>query len=118
MDSYEEMMNDPDRKQYLLLQEQLEFWKQRYEDDELTPEQKDRAAKKYQEYMEKSIEALQKFNRRWESREGPLPPMDDEMLKYLRNQFANIGQEITPEELRQLLLEEDDDEDLTIHSEE
>lgn len=103
----DDMMNDPDRKQYLLCQEQLEFWKQRYEEEELTPEQKKHAEDKYIEFMEKSIKALERFNNRWDEFDGPLPELDDEALKLIQGKFAQTGREVTLEELKEALRDDD-----------
>ncbi len=103
---FNDMREDPDYKQYMLLQEQLEFWRQQVSDDTLSPEEKKRAEEKCIEMLEKSTGALERFNRRWEEIDGPLPPMDEETLRYLRNKFADIGIEVTLDELKEELGED------------
>lgn len=59
------MEDDPDCKIYLLLQEQLEFWRLRKEDKNLTKEERNHAVEKCIEITLKVIEALENFNSRW-----------------------------------------------------
>lgn len=108
-DMIEDMENDPNIKKYKLLQEQLEFWKERFYDNTLDKEQKIRAETKYAEIMKESISHLEKFNRYWDEVAGPLPHLDDEALNHIRKQFAEKGIEVTADELKELLEEDKDD---------
>ncbi len=101
------MMEDPDRKQYYFLQEQLEFWRLRYEDEDLPPHERRKAEDKCLDLMDKSIKALQRFNERWENILGELPPMDDNDLRFICSKFRERGMEVTPDELREIMEEDD-----------
>jgi hypothetical protein len=96
--------DDPDFKLYNSLQETREFWCERCFDDTLSKEEKEKAENRYIEVIKKSTAAMKRFNERWEKIEGPLPPLDDETLKDIRDKLVNsTGMEITIEELRNIL---------------
>lgn len=103
-----EMEDDPDCKQYLLLQEQLEFWRLRIKDETLTKEEKERAEKKCIEIMEKAVGALERFNQRWDRIDGPLPQLDEDELREVQRKLSNIGIEASLEEIDDVLKEDQD----------
>lgn len=99
-----DMFDDPDFRLYNSLQEKREFWRERCYDDTLSKEEREKAEKRYIEVMKTSSEAMQRFNERWGEIDGPLPPLDDDTLKEIRNRIANdTGMEITIDELRNIL---------------
>jgi hypothetical protein len=109
MSEYEEpdMDNDPDKKQFFALKEQMELWRIRSCDEELTQQERDHAENKYIDLLKVAYDALKRFNDRWDKELGPLPELDMETLQSVRERMANDGMEVTIDELRELLNEED-----------
>jgi hypothetical protein len=113
MSEYEEFDpdNDPDRRQYFILREQMEFWREQCYNEDATIEQLAHAERKHEDLIRRSAEALDRFNKRCEEHFGPilLEDLDDEILQIVRNKLAGDGMEVTLDELKEALEDEEDE---------
>lgn len=107
----EELMDDPDWREYRRLYEQVELWRERAFDESLTAEERSHAEKRYIEVVQKASAAMHRLNERHEAVDGPLPEyLEEEVYRNVRNQIAQReGIELTVEEVKELIHGDDDD---------
>jgi hypothetical protein len=109
---FEELMSDPDWREYKRLYEQIELWRERAFDESLSAEERAHAESRYVEVAHKASSAMRRLNKRHEEMHGPLPKyLGEEVYQEVRNRFANEqGIELTLEEVKELIHGDDDDD--------